>query len=379
MPKTLSECEVKDLIQGATILGTGGGGDPKKGLKLLEEDFLMKRNIAIIDPLEIHDDAVVVCSYQTGSIAPISEERRKAMQNLPKLEKSLCEMATEALAKYIQREISAIVPVEIGGQNTAEAIHVATKMGIPTVDGDLVGRAVPDDEQTSYYILGLPMPPIAVSDHFGDIAIITKVMSDVQAEMIVRAISVSTGGGVGTSDHPFAGKIVKNSIVPRTLTLCMNIGKTVRESQENNEDPLPRLVEATRGDLLFQGIVDAFDWNDRDGFMYGNSTIRGTGKFDGALRIWFKNENNIAWLNDEPVAMSPDLICVVDRETGQGITNTEMHTGLNVAVIGIRAAEILRTERGISVLGPRHYGFDLEYEPIERLSAKRKRSLAASR
>lgn len=370
MAKILTEREIGDLIQGATIIGTGGGGDPEKGLQLLVNDVKMKKTITLVDPMEIPDDAIVVCSYMTGSIAPVSEEREKTLVGLPKLEKSLCEIATEALARFIKKDIFAILPVEIGGGNTAEAIHVAVEMGIPTVDGDLVGRAVPENQQTSYYILGLPMPPISVSDRFGDVAILPTVLSDVQAEMIVRAISVSSGGDVGTADHPLEGKVVKKSIIPRTLTQCITVGKTVREATEKNEDPLPRLLEVTNGHLLFLGIVDDFDWKDREGFMYGTTTIRGTGKFKGQLKIWFKNENNIAWLNNEPIALSPDLICIVDRETCQGITNTKMRIGLNVAVIGMKAAEVLRTERGIDVLGPKHYGFDIQYLPLEKLVAR---------
>jgi DUF917 family protein len=367
--KVLTERDIVDMIRGATILGTGGGGDPKKGLELLRKDLQLDRKITMVDPAEIPDGATVVCSYLTGSIAPVSAEKKKAFDTSPKLEQHLCSSATRALAAHIQKDIFAILPVEIGGQNTAEAIHVATEMGIPVVDGDLVGRAVPDNQQTSYYILGLPMPPIAVSDSYGDVVIITKVMSDVQAEMIVRAISVVTGGFVGTCDHPLDGEVVKKSIIPRTLTQCMNVGNAVREAIEKKESPLLKLLEVANGYLLFQGVVDDFDWKDETGFMYGTTTVRGTGKFKGTLRIWFKNENIIAWLNNEPITLSPDLICVVDRETCKGITNTEMSKGLDVAVIGIRAAELLRTKKGIDVLGPRHYGFDMEFVPIEKLAA----------
>ena len=372
MAKVLTKREIEDLLQGATILGTGGGGDPKKGLKLLEDDLKIKRKIKLIDLEEIPDEEIVVCPYLTGSIAPVSEETKKILGSFSRADRSLCVIATEALAKYIQKDIFATVPVEIGGQNTAEALHVAAEAGLPTVDGDLVGRSVPELQQTSYYILGLPMIPMAISDSFGDVVIITKVVSDIQAELIVRAIAVATGGLVGTVDHPLEGKVVKKSIVPNTLTQCINIGRTVREAQERNEDPLPKLLGVTNGYLLFQGIVDNFNWKDESGFMYGTTIIRGTDNFKGILKIWFKNENNIAWLNNEPIALSPDLICVIDRETCQGITNTEMSRGLDVAVIGIKASEILRTEKGIDVLGPKHYRFDIEYMPIEKLMEKKR-------
>ena len=47
------------------------------------------------------------------------------------------------------------------------------------------------------------------------------------------------------------------------------------------------------------------------------------------------------------------------------ITNTDLEEGTLVAVVGAKN-ERYRTEKGIKFLGPRHYGFDLDYIPIEK-------------
>ena len=39
MVRILKEEDVNNLIIGATILGTGGGGDPKEGLRTLMDDI----------------------------------------------------------------------------------------------------------------------------------------------------------------------------------------------------------------------------------------------------------------------------------------------------------------------------------------------------
>jgi hypothetical protein len=37
------------------------------------------------------------------------------------------------------------------------------------------------------------------------------------------------------------------------------------------------------------------------------------------------------------------------------------------AVVGVRRRAQFDNERGLAVLGPRHWGFDIDYRPIEAL------------
>ena len=57
--RELSVQDVKDIIMGCTVLGTGGGGDPEIGLKLLEDDFKNGRKFILADLDEIPDDEYV--------------------------------------------------------------------------------------------------------------------------------------------------------------------------------------------------------------------------------------------------------------------------------------------------------------------------------
>ena len=127
-----------------------------------------------------------------------------------------------------------------------------------------------------------------------------------------------------------------------------------------------RQVEFKGGWLLFKGVVSGKNWESRDGYMYGTTLIKGMEEFRGEeAKIWFKNENHILWIDGEPKVTSPDLIEVVDLETAEPITNTDLKAGDRVAVIGVKCVEIFRTEKGLEVLGPKHFGFDIEYIPIE--------------
>jgi DUF917 family protein len=56
---------------------------------------------------------------------------------------------------------------------------------------------------------------------------------------------------------------------------------------------------------------------------------------------------------------------VMDASTGAPYTNADLTEGARVAVLGAPADARLRTPQGLARLGPRHFGYDLEYVPIE--------------
>ncbi len=65
--------------------------------------------------------------------------------------------------------------------------------------------------------------------------------------------------------------------------------------------------------------------------------------------------------------MPPDLICVVD-DSELGVTNSRLKIGLKVNIIGVKAPSIWRTEKGLELLGPKHFNFNIEYKPVEELA-----------
>ncbi|MFW9944661.1 MAG: hypothetical protein ACFFB7_06655 [Candidatus Sifarchaeia archaeon] len=49
------------------------------------------------------------------------------------------------------------------------------------------------------------------------------------------------------------------------------------------------------------------------------------------------------------------------------MTNTDIESGDRVSVIGMKGEQVFRSVEGLKVLGPRHFGFDLDYKPMENL------------
>lgn len=92
-----------------------------------------------------------------------------------------------------------------------------------------------------------------------------------------------------------------------------------------------------------------------------------TGKYSGGeLLIQFQNENLVAIRDGDVVCSVPDLISILELETGLPITTEYLRYGYRVAVIGMPCDKKWRTPEGIKVVGPRYFSYDTDYIPIER-------------
>ena len=64
-----------------------------------------------------------------------------------------------------------------------------------------------------------------------------------------------------------------------------------------------------------------------------------------------------------PVATVPDLICILDTVDGGPITTEVLRYGFRVRVLVLRAAPQLCTPEALAVVGPRAFGYDVDYQP----------------
>ena len=118
--------------------------------------------------------------------------------------------------------------------------------------------------------------------------------------------------------------------------------------------------------MLFEEIVTSKVPEPREDYYCEINTIQGEENFSGKeMKIWFENENHISWIDGNAFVTSPDMIIVVDRKTGEPMTNTVVEAGRNIAVIGLKAVEQFRSSKGLDILGPRHFDYDIEYRQIE--------------
>ena len=168
----------------------------------------------------------------------------------------------------------------------------------------------------------------------------------------------------------------RGGAIPGAVSQAILLGRTAREAVSRGADPIDALVKASRGFKLFQGIVSKVEGKGDRGFTWWDVELTGTNEYKGhTYKIWIKNENNVTWLDGVPDAMAPDFIANLDPKTGDAHFGGELGSykqGAEVAMIGWPSSPLWRTAKGIEVFGPRHFGFDFDYVPIEQLQKQRR-------
>ncbi len=366
-----TKTEIEDFVRGTTFFGTGGGGNPQKGLELLYRDLEEGRKISFKDIKEIDDAGWSACPFLMGTIAPETDEIKKKKTDFGFVKKVVDNPLIDAireLESYSNQKADVIVAIELGGGNTPGPLDVAIRMNRTLVDGDYSARAIPEIVQTAPHINHKTVTPITAVDEYGDVAIIKDSINNRVAERIGKLFSEGAFGLAGEAGIMMKVSEMKKIVQPGTLSRSYEVGKAIRIAREKGEDPVDAALKASDGYLLFEGKVAKKEWEDREGYMWGTHTFNGTGKFSKKrFKIWFKNENHVSWLDDKPYATSPDLIEVVRRKDAEPITNTDLAKGEEVAIIGMKANPLFRTEEGLKVLGPKYFGFDYKYVPIEKI------------
>jgi DUF917 family protein len=366
---TIQDCE--DFVSGCRFLGTGGGGGVDWGLGMLRAALEDGVRLEWTDLADIPDDAWTCTAFGMGSIAPQDESATRAIDALGLVDRlgfNAMAQAVRELAAHTGKVITVLVPSELGAGNTPAALVSAARLGIACVDGDYAGRAIPDEMQGTPYLYGKTSHPLASVDQWGDVVILKEATNPFMLERIGKLLSVAAYGSTYQAATLLPATEMKQIVVPGTLTRSLELGRAIRRARESGADPIAAAIEKTAGALLFEGRVTGKEWEDRDGYMFGTTTMEGTGRFTGhTLAVWFKNENHVSWLDGKPFVCSPDLVVIADGTTGEGFTNTLVDAGDEVAVVGIRGLEGFRSERGLGCAGPRYFGFDIDYRPIEQL------------
>ena len=358
--RTLDEQQIRDVARGAAVLGTGGGGDPYLGTLAAVEAFRENGPPRVVEVDELTDDGFVASLAMIGAPVPLIEKFSLGPELM---------VAYKALEEQFRKPLQALVPVEIGGVNTVIALVLGSRLGLPVVDADYMGRAYPEVPLVTATLYGRSASPFALADEHGN-RVVIEAVDNHWAERIGRTVAIEFGAICPGMMFPMTGAQAKEAAIAGTLSFAERIGRALREGEAVKTNPIQTLLEVTRGYELFRGkIVDVRRRTQR-GWSLGEARIEGMDSFAGKqMEVRFQNENLVAIVDGRFVAMVPDLITVIDGESGHAITTEHLHYGYRVIVLGIACDSKWRTQAGIALGGPRHFGYDIEYEPIEHLVA----------
>jgi DUF917 family protein len=352
--RTIDIDELNDLAVGATVLGTGGGGDPYVGRLMAAEAIRRYGPVTLIDPDELDPETLVLPVGMMGAPTVMVEKLPGGFE---------LAAATEALETFLGERAGAVMATEAGGINSTLAICVAAARGIPLVDADLVGRAFPELQMCTPTLYGTQACPMSLADDKGNASILEAV-SNRWAERLARAMTIEMGCWSLIALYPLRGRQVAVECVQNTPSTLIAIGAASRIARAENRDPIDAICEVTNGIRLWRGKVLDVARKTVGGFARGEVTI---GELTGerTLTVGFQNEFLVARTGDEVLATTPDLISMLDLETGEPITTEGLRYGHRVAVIGIPGDARWRTPAGLEVVGPTYFGYDIPYVPLE--------------
>ncbi len=348
--REVTDADLDAIEIGAAILGTGGGGNPYIGKLRCREQLKKGKRIPVIPLSELPDDAVVVSLGGIG--APVV--------GVEKIEEGEeCLRALRAVEKELGVKADALISVEIGGSNAMEPMLTAAQAGLPVVDGDGMGRAFPEMQMCTWSIYGHREAPAAMADEKGSIVVIRDTPDDVWLERIARAVVVTMGAAAGLASQPMRGTFVKRAAVPNTITQALNLGRAVLSAQAENKDPIQTVIDQEKGKLLMTAKIVDLERHLKGGFSVGHMALEGFGAFQGDTgRIDLQNEFLVFRRNGVVEVCVPDLVVVLDSDTGLPITTEMLRYGQRIAVLGLPAHPLMRSPEALKVVGPAAFGYD---------------------
>ena len=356
--RTIGIQEIEDIALGAALLGAGGGGDPYVG-KLVAMGAVKECGpVTLLDPEEVPDDALLVPIAMMGAPTVLGEKgigggEYQTLYNM--------------VSQFFGKKIYAFMPIEAGGVNSMLPIPACARLGLPLVDCDGMGRAFPELQMVTFTIGGMSATPMALTDEKGN-SVIFETITNKWTEELARAVTMSCGGSVSVSLYPMTGAQMKAYSVKNIVTRSQKLGEAIRTVKNCADDVTPEehFLQFSEGYKLFKGKIADVLRETRGAFNFGKVMLEGIGECKGhQAYVEFQNENLTATVDGKILATTPDLICLVDTETFTPVTTDALKYGKRVLVIGLKCFEMWRTPAGIDLVGPRYFGCDTDYIPLE--------------
>ncbi|MQA02426.1 MAG: DUF917 family protein [Streptosporangiales bacterium] len=323
-PFRIRRDDVEVLGQGVRVYGSGGGGDPGIACASLARLLTADAEVQVVPPASLAADARVVPFGFVGATSLLSERPPSGAELLD-------------IWSGIDAVPDALVPMEIGGFNGVAAVWAAAALGVPLVDADLMGRALPELQQLLPVAHGWTPCPAVVGDVHGRQLVLDR-MTPAMLEMIVRAALTPMGGWAVLACQPLTTELVTGACHPGSVTRALAFGRDVHRLRDGAPiDQLPaldgmplgegRVVEITRGaprtGRRMPVTTVVVDLSDPPG---------------GVLRLEAESEWLAAVVDGEPAATVPELILVWDVDSREVLAVETLRRGRNVRVTALPGA-----------------------------------------
>lgn len=356
--KELHYENIHDLALGAKFMGGGGGGDTYPGQLMAQEAVRAFGSVIIWAVDEVPPDALVVSVGMMGGTTVLAER-------LPS--DGEASQAIRALESYLDRPVTALISMEMAGINGVLPVVTAARLGLPLVDGDLMGRAFPGIHMTLATLAGISATPMVIVDAEGS-QVILETPENIRTETMARSLVMDMGGAVQMAIYPMMGAQLYRAVLSGSISHTTRIGRTLREARDHHDDPILAIQKVSGCIELFRGKVTSVkrQWQVGYDYAFGEASIEGAGVYKGEeLTLKFQNEYLLAAVGRYLITTVPDTIIVLHARTANPFPPEFLESGMDLVVFGLPCAEGWRTQDGLAIVGPRAFGYDAEYHPLE--------------
>ena len=183
------------------------------------------------------------------------------------------------------------------------------------------------------------------------------------AERLGRAATAAMGGLAYLATPVPRESDPARVLIPGSYSRARALGDALRRAQRDG-DLRAIALEPLGGRLLFCGVIRAVERHAPGDPTSSALSIAGQdADYEGILRVAFQNEYLLAWHDGELRAATPDVIAVLDEETGEPIATEALRIGLRVAVLHLDADARLTSAEALERVGPSAFGYQALYRP----------------
>ena len=352
--RTIGLDDIDDMALGATLLGTGGGGDAYIAKLMVKQAIEQHGPIKVVEPSELPADGLVLTTAVIGAPTVILEKIPSGVE---------FKTSVTAMAQYLGKEPVALMPIEVGGMNTLVPMAIAGEMGLPVIDADSMRRAFPQIEMTVFTLAGLKAAPMCVADEKGNVCIY-EANTNQLAEELARGAVIRLGMANAISCYALTAGQIDQHGIHGSMSYCTELGKRMSAVQRGEPEAMARFLDFAQARVVFTGKITDIERRTTEGFARGTVVLEHVTEPGRVMRIEIQNENLVAYDGDEAVVTVPDLISLIDHETAKPVLTESLAYGQRLDVIGMPCAPEWHQPGMLDVVGPRAFGYDLDYVPF---------------
>jgi DUF917 family protein len=165
--------------------------------------------------------------------------------------------------------------------------------------------------------------------------------------------------------NPISKQVLDKYSIKYSLSRSWRLGRSIIYSRLNGLDLSKTLNDLEGSKEIFKGKISDIKNEAKEGFNKGFTEIEGMDEYGGkVLEVMFQNENLIARLkgDNNALALSPDIISILDVDNFEPILCENLKYGIRVIVVVLPCPDLLKTEEALKVTGPKNFGYDnIEY------------------